>query len=140
MVYLKRNKSAQKRYVPEEYFKKCGYKYDPVEPSSFTQKQLHKLVKLQNQPMWKDEDPANGKRFNEALNYDVKSDVKSNLHHNNSATNLSKLGSLKKGNLDKLSSRHSEMKMGKVPSKMILSSQRAKLNQNSKKESSIRTA
>ena len=33
MLYLKRGKSQNntKRFVPEEYFKKCGYRYDPTQ-------------------------------------------------------------------------------------------------------------
>ena len=59
--------------MPEEYFKKCGYKYDQVEPTAITGNQLHKLVKMQNQDMWDGPDHAatRAKRFNEAL--DVRS-------------------------------------------------------------------
>jgi hypothetical protein len=39
MLYLKRGKSnteKTKRFVPEDYFKKCGYKYNPTQAQVFT--------------------------------------------------------------------------------------------------------
>ena len=89
---------------------------------------------------------TNAKRFNEAL--DTRS-VERSLNGHSSVKSLQKTVSLKKGNLDRLSTARKldsrnksiESRSGKSGSRMLLSSQHLKnLKGSSKKESSIRTA
>ena len=136
MVQLKRNKSAQRKYIPEEYFKKCGYRYDQVSDSAFIQKNLHKLVKTQHADPFKD---GTSRRFNEELELRPK-ETRSTIT-SQSCANLKK--ALKKDNLDKLSqsrqTAQGDMKSAKSHM-LAMSSQKLKTQHRfSKKESSIRT-
>lgn len=71
MVQLRRTKSSHKKYIPEEYYKKCGYRYEQaIEPTNLFTNKLHRLVKAQNHEPFANNKDKESRRFNEELNFD----------------------------------------------------------------------
>ena len=97
IVYLRRSKSGNpKKYIPEEYYKRCGYKPTDRKNSHAGGKQI-KLIKAKNHEFWKQDEP-NNQRFNEELNYDVRSTASKKVN-----------SLLKKDQLENLSKRSGEV-------------------------------
>lgn len=88
-------KNQMKIFMPEEYLKHCGFKYDPHNQQVLTQNHIRKLIKTRNQEFEDPQEESTGNRFNEQISYksSYRSQGSSNhriLRKRNDLDNLSK--------------------------------------------------